>query len=252
MAGLAEHLNAFCERVVPAEFRQQWIPWGTYGIILLFILLYYGLVFHLEPTTLWNNLAFVPAEPNFWNVPLSAVTALFLHAGGWQLWGSVIFLWAVGPLVEKNLGRSRVLGLYLLSGIVAGGVGAMLHPLSLLGPLHGLGSSGAIAGLLGFFISRSEDRRMEFAPPLLDLLSFFAPLRITIRLDDLAVIGLFFYSSLGGGIDPQDGMVAILVGHMINMVGMLIGLAVGAMIEPESLHCDDSKPKSGFGGITLA
>jgi membrane associated rhomboid family serine protease len=154
MACFAEHFNVLWERVVPEECRQQWIPWGTYGIILLDILLYYGLARQLEPSTLWNNLAFIPAEPNFWNVPLSAIAALFLHSGGTQLWGCVIFLWSVGPLVEKRLGSRPFLGLYLLTGIVAGGVGTLMHPLFLLGPLHSLGSSGAIAGLLGFFVAQ--------------------------------------------------------------------------------------------------
>jgi membrane associated rhomboid family serine protease len=77
---------------------------------------------------------------------------------------------------------------------------------------------------------------MEFAPPFLDLLPFFAPLRLTIRLDSLAFIGLFFYASLGGGIDPQGGLAAILVEHLIHIVGMLTGLAAGAMINPESLE----------------
>lgn len=239
MASFAEHFNVLWERAVPEECRRQWIPWGTYGIVLLDLLLYYGLALHLEPSALWNNLAFLPAEPNFWNVPLSAISALFLHTGGWQLWGCVIFLWAVGPLVEKHLGSRRFLGLYLLTGIVAGGAGTLLHPLALLVPLHGLGSSGAIAGLLGFFVARSADRSMEFAPPLLDLLPFFAPLRLTIRLDSLAFTGLFFYSSLGGGVDPQGGLADILVGHLIHVAGMLTGLAVGATINSESLHYDD-------------
>jgi hypothetical protein len=77
---------------------------------------------------------------------------------------------------------------------------------------------------------------MEFAPPVLDLLVFFTPLRLTIRLDSLAFIGLFFYASLGGGIAPQGGLAAILVGHLIHAVGMFTGVAVGAMINPESLE----------------
>lgn len=235
MAGLAEHFNVLWERVVSEECRQQWIPWGTYGIILLDLLLYYGLTLHLEPST-HNHLAFVPAEPDFWDVPLSAITALFLHTGGWQLWGCVLFLWSVGPLVEKRLGSRHFLGLYLLSGIVTGGAGTLMYPLSLLGPLHSLGSSGAIAGLLGFFVARSTDRSMEFAPPVLDLLPLFTPVRLTIRLDFLAFIGLFFYASLGSGIDPQGGLAAILVGHLIHVVGVLTGLAIGAMTNPDRLE----------------
>jgi membrane associated rhomboid family serine protease len=252
MSGLAEHFNVLWERAAPEECRQQWIPWCTYGIILLDMLLYYGLASQIGPSILRDNLAFIPAEPNFWNVPLSAIVAPFLHSVGSQLWVGVISLWAVGPLVEKRLGRGHFLGLYLLTGILVSGAGALLCPLSLLGPLHCLGSSGAIAGLLGFIIARSADRSMEFSPPLLDLLPYFAPFRLTIRLDSLAFIGLFSYAGLGSGIDPQGGTAAILVGHLVNIVGMLTGLAVGAVTNPESLPGDDEKQKGGIGGMPAA
>lgn len=246
MASIAEHFNVLWEQVDPQESRRQWIPWGTYGIVLLGVFFYYGLVLQLDPATLWNHLAFVPVEPSVWNVPLSAIASLFLHTSGWQLWGSVIFLWAVGPLVEKRLGWRRFLGLYLLSGLVAGGVGVLIHPLFQQGPLHGLGSSGAIAGIVGFFIARSSDRSMEFAPPLLDLLQFVVPLRLTIRLDSLAFIGLFFYSSLGAGIDTQGGLVALLLGHLMHAGGMLAGLAVGQSVKAESIHSDGKIVESGM------
>jgi membrane associated rhomboid family serine protease len=252
MAGFAERFNVFWESVEPAEVRRQWVPWCTFGIILLDILLYYGLALHLEPSTLRNNFAFIPAEPNFWNVPLSAIAALFLHTGGWQLWGCVMFLWAVGPLVERRLGRRRFLGLYLLTGILAGGVGTLVHPLFLTGPLHGLGSSGAIAGLLGFCVARSADRSLEFAPPLLDLFPFFGSLRFTIRLDTLAFFGLFFYAGHGGGIDPQGGLAAILAGHLIHVAGMLTGLAVGVLSDTEGQLGEDKKTASGYSRMPVA
>lgn len=228
-ASIAEQFNILWERVEPEASRRQWIPWGTYGVVLSGIFFYYGLVLHLDPAILWNHLAFVPAAPNVWNVPLSAIASMFLHAGGWPLWGSVIFLWAVGPQVEKRLGCRRFIGLYLLAGLVAGGAGALLHPLFLQGPLHNLGSSGAIAGIIGFFIAQNTDRSMEFSPPLLDMLQYVAPLQLTIRLDSLAFIGMFFYSSLGVGNDPQAALAAVLLGHLIHAVALLVGLALGQM-----------------------
>jgi membrane associated rhomboid family serine protease len=250
MAGLAERFNVLWEQEVPAASGKQWVPWATYGFILLDLLLYYGLALQLQPATLQNSLAVLSAEPNFWNVPLSAVAALFLPSGGGQLWGGVLFLWALGPQVEKRLGRRRFLGLYLLTGIVAGGAGTFLQPLALLEPLHGLGSSCAIAGLLGFCVARSVDRSLEFAPPLLDLLPFFAPLRLRVRLDAFAFIGLFFYVSphLGGSLAPPAGLVTILIGHLIHMAGMLTGLAVGATIASAEVPDDEQKATGVAGG----
>jgi len=246
MASIAEHFNVFWERVEPEECRRQWIPWGTYGVVLLNVALYYGLVLHLDPAFIRTHLAFVPAEPNLWNVPLSAIVSMFLHASGWQLWGCVMFFWAVGPMVEKRLGYQRFLGFYLLSGLVAGGVGALLYPLLPQGALHGLGSSGAIAGIIGISIASSDNRSLEFAPPVLDLLQYLISLRLIIRLDSLAFTGLFFFASLGAGIGPQVALVAVLIGHLIHAAGMLAGLAVGQMFRSENLQNNGMKVENGI------
>jgi membrane associated rhomboid family serine protease len=91
--------------------------------------------------------------------PLTAVSALFLHGGWGHLLGNMLFLLALGLLVEGPLGRGLFLLLYL-----AGGVAASLTWLaSNSGSAASLvGASGAIAALMGAFCVLWGRRRVRF------------------------------------------------------------------------------------------
>jgi membrane associated rhomboid family serine protease len=233
--GLTEHVAFQFERFGPRERQREWFPRVTYSLVLLHLVLYYGLSIHLKPATLLNHFSFLPATPNFWNVPLSVVTAQVLHADGWQLWGSVVFLWIIGTTVEKSLGSIRFLGIYFLTGMAAGEFGALAHSLFLGSPLHGMGSSGAIAGLIGIFAVCCQFRSLAFPLPVLGAISLVYPISVIIRLDALAVIGTFFFCSLSGGLDPHPGLTAALVEHLVNIGGMAGGVLIGLLLDPEKL-----------------
>jgi membrane associated rhomboid family serine protease len=71
-------------------------------------------------------------------------TAMFLHASIVHIAFNMLALWWIGAPVEQYLGRSRYLGLYVVSGL-AGSAGALVAtPYSLT-----VGASGAIFGILG-------------------------------------------------------------------------------------------------------
>lgn len=91
--------------------------------------------------------------------PLTVVSALFLHGGWGHLLGNMLFLLALGLLVEGPLGRSLFLLLYL-----AGGVAASLAWLaSNSGSAASLvGASGAIAALMGAFCVLWGRRQVRF------------------------------------------------------------------------------------------
>lgn len=213
----------------------EWYPRVTYTLIVLHIALYYGLVIHLDPAVLVEDLVFLPGNPNIWNVPLSAMVAPFLHGSGWQLWGSVCFLWAAGTVVERRLGSWRVIALYLFCAVLAGGTAALAHTLLLDAPLHGFGSSGAIAGLLGLCAGVCWSRSLIFPLPLVGAVALFSPLRLNVRLDPLLLLGLFFYANLSSVADPQHTIAAAMVGHLGHLGGFLVGLLAGMLIDPGSL-----------------
>jgi len=99
---------------------------------------------------------FVPAEVT---VP-RLVVHQFLHADLVHLLFNMIFLWAVGGLIESVWGGPLVTGLYLVSGVVA----ALAHAAAAPGSTEpAVGASGAVAGLMGFFAVAHAREPMRLA-----------------------------------------------------------------------------------------
>lgn len=80
--------------------------------------------------------------------PGRVLWAMFMHGGVMHIFGNMLFLLALGLLVEGALGSSWYLGLYLV-----GGIGAAAASLALHWGEQGLmlGASGAIAALMGAY-----------------------------------------------------------------------------------------------------
>jgi membrane associated rhomboid family serine protease len=99
---------------------------------------------------------FVPAEIT---VP-RLVVHQFLHADIAHLLFNMVFLWAVGGLIESVWGAWLLTGLYLVSGVVAALVHAAFAPGS---TEPAVGASGAVAGLMGFFAVAHAREPMRLA-----------------------------------------------------------------------------------------
>ena len=99
---------------------------------------------------------FVPAEIT---VP-RLVVHQFLHADLVHLLFNMVFLWAVGGLIESAWGGPLVTGLYLASGVVA----AFTHAAFAGGSTEpAVGASGAVSGLMGFFALAHAREPMRLA-----------------------------------------------------------------------------------------
>jgi len=226
--GFAENLALAVERQPLVDRRSQWAPRQvTYVLVASNILLYYSLTIHLTPGILTDYLAFFPARPTGWSVPLSALVAPLLNAGGGQLWGDVLFLWAVGMVLEPLLGSRSFICCYLGLGIFAGALGGLLQLLLLGGSLHGFGSSGAIAGLLGFCLTGGVGAVLTFPAPLFGALPLVYPLGFEVRFNTLALLGFFIYAGLAGGFGPQHSFHSAMGGQLVNFAGLLGGLLLG-------------------------
>ena len=99
---------------------------------------------------------FVPAEITLPRL----VVHQFLHADVVHLLLNMIFLWAVGGLIESVWGGGLLAGLYLASGVVAALVHAAFAPGS---TEPAVGASGAVAGLMGFFAVAHAREPMRLA-----------------------------------------------------------------------------------------
>jgi len=87
---------------------------------------------------------FKPAGKSF----VTTFTHMFLHGSFMHLLGNMIFLWLVGCVLELGCGRVFYVAMYLLCGILAVGLFALVYMDSRV-PL--VGASGAISGLMGAY-----------------------------------------------------------------------------------------------------
>lgn len=76
------------------------------------------------------------------------ITYAFTHGGLIHLGFNMVVLYQVGPLLEAEIGWSRLFSVYTLTALVATLAGLFWHPMTVV-----VGASGAIFGLIGFSIS---------------------------------------------------------------------------------------------------
>lgn len=152
-------------------------------------------------------------------VPLSLVTAMFLHGGWLHLAANMIFLGVFGGSLEDRLGRLRYLGFYLVTGALA----SMVFVLADLGATRPLvGASGAIAAVLGGYFRLFPRGWVTVVVPWL----FFLP----IPLPSVLVLGLWF------GLELVQLQVGALAGGNVatlaHVAGFVGGLALVGLWRP--------------------
>ncbi|MFF7203995.1 rhomboid family intramembrane serine protease [Streptomyces sp. NPDC008141] len=88
------------------------------------------------------------------------ITSVFLHEEVPHILFNLVGLWFLGKMVEPELGRSRFLAVYLISGL---GGSALAYLLA--APNQGsLGASGAIYGLIGAFAVLARRKNLDMRP----------------------------------------------------------------------------------------
>ena len=92
--------------------------------------------------TVFASGAFMPER-------FTLITYMFLHGGWLHLIGNMLFLWVFGDNVEDAMGHLRFIMFYLMCGIFAAAVHALMLPDSEL-PL--IGASGAVAGVIAAYL----------------------------------------------------------------------------------------------------
>lgn len=231
MALLREHITFIPLIRSEGERRSEIKPWVTYGIIFVNVLIFYGFEMNVPPELITDNLTFLPDKPDFFNVPLSAFTAIFLHGSNGHLWGNMTFLWVVGSAVERRVGWKTFSWLYLLTGLIGGFAFILVEFLFHGRAGHALGASGAIAGIMGIFAVRCYFKSMIFPLPILGIFSLILPISLKIRLNSLVIMALFFLSDLSGGIGQITGESASMVGHWAHLGGMISGMIVAGYLK---------------------
>jgi rhomboid family protein len=180
-----------------------------------------------------NELAFHPCEVNNscpvvgqdW--PLTVFTSMFMHASIVHLAGNMLFLWIFGNNVEDALGRVRYFVFYILAGLAAT---ALQTSITLATSPSGsdvpnLGASGAISGVLGFYLVLLPTARVL-------TLFFFFFLR---EIPAMIFIGIYFAFQLwDAGFQffhpPEGGGVAVFA----HVGGFVFGVLAALVLRPRA------------------
>ena len=167
---------------------------------------------------------FVPAEP----LSLRLVTHLFLHADPLHLLFNMVFLWAVGGLLERTWGEVIYAAFYFAGGVAA----ALVHAATHAGSVDpAVGASGAVAGLMGAFASRHARQPMRLA--VVAMMSF-SPRISFVTWPAWVFLGLWlleqvFYATLTAQMNVGIAFGAHLGGFAF---GALAGLVVARVVGP--------------------
>lgn len=111
-----------------------------------------------------------------------AVLSMFLHGGFAHLIGNMLYLWIFGDNVEDRCGHLKYLVFYLLCGYIATFAHIAADPRS---RIPSLGASGAIAGVLGAYMTLFPHARVVTLLPL----GFFSEL---VQLPAVFFLGFWF------------------------------------------------------------
>jgi len=203
-------------------------PWVNLALILLNVL-----VFIFELTLPSHRLqafievyGLVPAHFSW----ISAITAMFLHAGWLHLLGNLLSLWIFGDNVEDRMGHGRYLVFYLLTGLVANLAQTWANPGS---PVPLVGASGAIAGVMGAYIVLFPRSRVLV---LIPIIIFFD----IIEVPAIVFLGFWFLLQLLAGVGSLSEQGAVGgVAFWAHAAGFLSGI-VGVFLfrRPERTQVD--------------
>ena len=202
----------------PTELR----PYVTCALIGLNILIFFyqiGLEENIR-TSLIFEYGFKPSQlfsnANSMNLKQSSLltifTSMFLHGGLFHLLGNMLFLWIYGNNVEDSMGHIKFLIFYLLCGLAASLLQAIV---SFDSSIPMIGASGAVSGVLSAYFLLYPKARVLTLVVLLIFITF-------IRIPAGLLIGFWFLSQIINAYfnDPNSPGVA----WYAHIGGFLMGL----------------------------
>jgi len=171
--------------------------------------------------------------------PLEWLTNIFMHAGWFHLIGNVIFLWTFGMIVEGKLGWWAFLLIYLGLGIGESALMQLVVHSEL--PLHMLGASGIILGLLAMCLVWAPKNEVlcivwfRFTPNVFDLsILWFVAVYILLDVVTAGLTGLVMANLL----DHSRG--AILALALDHSIGLVLGFVLAVvLLKLDLVDCED-------------
>lgn len=142
---------------------------------------------------------------------LNLVTHMFIHGSGIHLLFNMLFLFFIGPELERRIGSKRFLAVYFISGLIAA-LGYTLWSIFIIDQpyVSAVGASGALFGIFAC---------LAVIAPNIQLYVYFVPMKITIALIFFALLDLVL---IGSG-EP--------IARSAHLSGILGGLIIGKYIK---------------------
>ena len=160
--------------------------------------------------------AVVPARLH----PSALITCMFLHGGWMHIIGNMWFLWVYGDNVEDVLGHFKYLVFYLLCGVVAGFTQYAIDPTS---HVPTLGASGAIAGVMGAYLSKFPHSRILTVIPII---VFWTTIEVPAVIILVYWFILQFFSGLGSIAESQASHGGGGVAFFAHVGGFIAGMVL--------------------------
>ena len=124
---------------------------------------------------------------------ITIFSSMFMHGGFMHIIGNMLYMWIFADNIEDDLGPTKFIIFYLLSGIGAAMAQVLMDTHSQI-PM--VGASGAIGGVLGAYLINHPNAKVLVLIPF----GFFSQL---IKIRALYVLGFWFilqFISSGGGV----------------------------------------------------
>ena len=199
-------------------------PTATLSIIGINVLVFIAeIIFLFSPENpspevlalLDNHLVFGPATTN----PLSAITAMFLHADLLHLVFNMLFLWTFGAALENRIGAKNFLIYYFGAGLWAHAFWIIAEVARDPGSTTGaIGASGAVSGIIALYLYRCFYSKIRMIVTLV-----FLPWKVNIPAAPLII--LWFSQDVIYGI--ADLSQPSGVAHWAHVGGFVFGLLAG-------------------------
>ncbi len=240
---LREHVT-----LIPVAYAEggekQFIAKTTIALVLANAAVFYAmrLLSPADLKTLEDCFMFLPKNSLPGAALLSPLTSMFLHADAGHLWGNLAFLWAFAPAVEERLGARRFLFVYLLTGLVGGFLGVAVWRFFFNAPLHGMGASGAVSGIMGVFMVRCYFKKLIIPVPVFGLVS------AKLKVNSLPVLGFFFLSDLQGGIERLSGGQSN-IGYWTHVGSMASGFLVALLLKLHAKAAEEKYTEEGLAAL---
>jgi len=179
----------------------------------------------------YRKYGFIPARKTMTGL----FAYMFVHGGWLHLLGNLFFLYLTGPFIEDKWGRPLYAVFYVAVGVLSAMMFAIHYP-KLVGPL--IGASGAIAGVMGAFLIRFWDTRINFFYFLIFARGTFqAPAWLMLP---LWVVLEFFNARMVDSVSPETGGG---VAHWAHVWGFVFGAGIALVIKFNRIEERHISPK---------